>query len=177
MDWLSIVLVVLLVLLVFRAWRNGLVRELVGLIALVIAVPIASLFYGDLVPKVEPITDNLKLANLIAFVAIVLGVVLVGQIISSLLRRVVQVLQLGSFDHTVGAMFGFLQGCLLFQVLLLVFISYPEPDLRTYIDASVVATWLVEYSDLTRLLLPNIFDTALDVYRSTFSQLASEITK
>ena len=78
MDWLSIVLVVLLVLLVFRSWRNGLVRELVGLIALIIAVPIASLFYGDLVPKVEPITDNLKLANLVAFLAIVLGVVLVS---------------------------------------------------------------------------------------------------
>ena len=59
---------------------------------------------------------NLKLANLVAFLAIVLGVVLVGQIISSLLRRVVQLLQLGSFDHSVGAFFGFLQGCLLFQV-------------------------------------------------------------
>ena len=34
MDWLSIVLIVLLVLSVFRSWRNGLVRELVGLICL-----------------------------------------------------------------------------------------------------------------------------------------------
>gem|GEM_PF-823415 len=175
-DWLSLLLVVFIAVLVVRAWRNGIVREFVALGALIIAVPIASTFYGDLVPKVEPIVDNLKLANLVAFLAIVFGVVIVGQLLSSMLSRIVQVLQLGSLDHSVGAIFGFLQGCLLIQVVLLVFISYPQPDLRTHIDSSLVATWLVDYSSLTRALLPGVFDSAIDIYRSTFSQLASEIT-
>ena len=73
MDWLSLLLVVFIAVLVVRAWRNGIVREFVALGALIIAVPIASTFYGDLVPKVEPIVDNLKLANLVAFLAIVFG--------------------------------------------------------------------------------------------------------
>ncbi len=176
MDWLSLLLVVFIAVLVVRAWRNGIVREFVALGALIIAVPIASTFYGDLVPKVEPIVDNLKLANLVAFLAIVFGIVIVGQLVSSMLSRIVQVLQLGSLDHSVGAVFGFLQGCLLVQVVLLVFISYPQPDLRTHIDSSLVATWLVDYSSLTRALLPGVFDSAIDIYRSTFSQLASEIT-
>ena len=175
-DWLSFLLLIFIALLVVRAWRNGIVREFIGLGALIIAVPTASAFYGDLTPKVEPIIDNLKLANLIAFLAIVFAVVIVGQLLSSMLSRIVQVLQLGAFDHSVGAGFGFLQGCLLIQVVLLVFISYPQPDLRTYIDSSLVATWLVDYSSLTRALLPGVFDSAIDIYRSTFSQIASEIT-
>ena len=87
MNWVSLVIIVIVALLTWRAFRQGFLRELVGLAALILAVPVAGVFYDDMVPKVEPIIDNALASALVSFAAIFLGVIVAGQLLGYLLRR------------------------------------------------------------------------------------------
>lgn len=164
MNWVSLVIVVIVVLLTWRAFHRGFLRELVGLTALILAIPIAGVFYEDLIPKIEPLVENSLASSLISFLAIFIGVILAGQLIGYLLRRSVDVLNLGAADRIAGAAFGFLQGLLLCQVLLVALINFPEPNLLTHIDESPIATWLLEGTEFLLPILPNEFNAAIELF-------------
>ena len=163
MNWVSLLLVAAIGLLTYRAWMNGFVRELVSLSAVILAVPIAGIFYDDMFPKVYPIVDSRPLANLISFVAILGGVIVGGQVAAHVLKQAVAMLNLGGADKLAGALFGFAKGVVLCQVFLLAFIAFPKPDFRADIDGSPVARALLDAAPPLLSLLPDRFDQALDV--------------
>ncbi len=164
MNWLSLVIVVVVALLTWRAFRRGFLRELVGLAALILAVPVAGVFYDDMLPKVEPIIDDSTVSALVSFLAIFIGVIVAGQLLGYLLRRSVDILNLGGADRVAGAAFGLLQGALLCQVLLVVLVNFPTPDIRTHIDDSTIATRLLDGAPVVLAFLPDSFDDAVDLY-------------
>ncbi len=164
MDWVSIVIIAVVALLTWRAFRRGFLRELVGLAALILAVPVAGVFYDDMVPKVEPIVDNTLASGLISFVAILVGVIVAGQLVGYLLRRSVDVLNLGGADRIAGGAFGFLQGLLLCQVLLVALVIFPQPDLRPQLDDSPIATRLLDGAPLVLSILPVDFRESVDLF-------------
>ncbi len=164
MDWVSLSIIVVVGFLTWRAYRRGFLRELVGLVALILAVPIAGLFYDDMVPKVEPIVDNVLVAGLVSFLAILIGVIVAGQLIGYLLRRSVDILNLGSVDRVAGAAFGFLQGVLICQVLLVALVIFPEPDARSHIDRSFIATRMLDGAPVVLSILPDQFSESVDLF-------------
>jgi membrane protein required for colicin V production len=150
---------------------NGFIREIVSLSAVILAVPIAGLFYDDLYPKVEPIVDSETLANLISFLAIFVGVVIAGLVGSYLLRNVARALNLGGIDQVAGAAFGFLKGVIAAQVLLLAFVAFPRPNIHDDIDRSPVAEVLLDTAPGLLAILPSTFDRALDRFLSPAREL------
>jgi membrane protein required for colicin V production len=156
-HWLSILLVAILGFTTYRAYRSGFVRELVSLASVILAVPIAGLFYNNLYPKVDPIVDNTVAAALISFLALLLGVIIAGQVGAHLLRHSVAMLNLGGADQLAGAAFGLLKGLLFCQVILVALVVFPNPDLRRHIDDSSVARVLVDGSTMVLSLLPGGF--------------------
>ena len=163
-NWVTVVIVVIVGLLTWRAWRNGFVRELVSLAAVVLAIPVAGVFYDDLFPKVQPIIDNHVLAGLASFLAIFFGVVIGGQVVAHLIRQGVAMLNLGAADQLAGAAFGFLKGVFVCQALLIALVVFPEPDLRKDIDQSEAATMLLDGAPLVLAILPKVFDTQIDEF-------------
>ncbi len=161
---MTLVIVAVVGLLTWRAYRNGFVRELVGLAALILAVPVAGIFYDDMIPKVEPLVDNRIGAALLSFLAILIGVVVGGQILAYLLKRSVNALNLGGADHLAGGAFGLLQGVLICQVLLVALVIFPKPDFRTDIDDSLLATTLLDGTPFVLSILPERFGDAVDLF-------------
>ena len=80
MNWLDLFLVAFIGFITWSAWRTGFIREVVSFAAVVLAIPIAGVFYKSMTPKVNPIVDNLDLARMISFSAILLGVIIAGQV-------------------------------------------------------------------------------------------------
>ncbi len=100
------------------AWR-GLLSEVFGLIGWIAAFFIACRCVGLVVPYIPANWPGGELTQwLVAFVAIVVGVVLVAGVANALLARLVEVSGLGGVDRSLGLMFGLARGVLL--VLLLV---------------------------------------------------------
>ena len=171
MDWVSILIVAFVGLATWRAYTNGFVRELVSLSATILAVPIAGIFYDDLYPKVHPIIDNVALANLVSFMALLLGVILAGHVGSHLLRNAVNVLNLGSLDQVAGGAFGFLKAVIIIQVVLIALVAFPKPDVKDDIDRSPAATTLIEAAPGMLAVLPGRFEQAVDAFLSPARQL------
>jgi membrane protein required for colicin V production len=164
MNWLTLLLVAFVGFATYRAWRNGFIRELVSLSAVILAIPIAGLFYDDLFPKVQPIIDNEQLARLVSFMAILAGVIVAGQVAAHLLKQGVAMLNLGAADQLAGAAFGFLKAAIICQVILIALIRFPNPDLRETIDASPVARRMVDTAPLVLSILPKGFNEATSVF-------------
>ena len=168
MNWLSIAIVVVIGVLTWRSYRSGFIRELVSLAAVILAVPVAGILYDDLYPKVHPIVDNVALANLISFVSLFAGVIVAGQVISHLLHQVAAALNLGAVDKIAGGAFGLLKGVLICQVLLIVLVAFPVPDLRDEIDGSPVATRLLDGTPFVLAILPQGFNDEVDGFLDGF---------
>ncbi len=158
MDWISVVIVGSIALLTWRAYRRGLIRELVSLAAVVLAIPLAGVLYDDMAPKVEPIVANELLARLIAFLSILFAVIVAGQVVAYALRRGAELLDLGAADRVAGGLFGFAKGFLISQAVLIALVAFPDPDLRSEIDASPVARRMLEATPLVLRILPNSFE-------------------
>ena len=166
MNWLDVVLLVVIGVMTYRAWRNGFILELVSLGTLILAVPIAGIFYDDMFPKVQPIVDNDFLANLISFLSILVAVIVGGQVIGHLLRQSVAMLNLGPLDHLAGAVFGFFKAAVLCQVVLVALVVFPRPNLHHAIDNSSVAGALLDSAPAVLAFLPGTFDDGLEVFTS-----------
>lgn len=164
MNWVTILLLAVMGVLTWRAYMNGFVRELVSLSAVILAVPIAGIFYDDMFPKVNPIVDSRPLANLVSFLAIFAGVVIAGQVAAHVLKQAVALLNLGLADRLAGAAFGFLKAVILCQVLLIALVVFPKPDVRDSIDASPLATGLLDFAPPLLAILPARFADTLDLF-------------
>ena len=175
MNWVTLVLLVFIGFLTYRAYRNGFIRELVSLCAVILAVPLAGIFYDDMYPKVQPIIENERLANLVAFMAILLAVVLAGQIISYILRNAVTMLNLGAIDHVAGGAFGFLKAVIIAQVVLIVLVVFPNPNVKGPIDKSPVATRLLDSAPVVLAFLPGQFERALNAFLDNARQVDAEL--
>ena len=174
-NWLTIVLVLVIGFATYRAWRNGFIRELVSLSAVILGIPIAGLFYDSLFLKMNPIIDNEPLAKLISFIAILVGVIVAGQVAAHLLKRAVAMLNLGMADQLAGAGFGFLKAAIICQVVLIALIRFPSPDVRGTIDDSPVAKRLVDTAPLVLSVLPKGFNEATDAFLAGVENLDGQV--
>lgn len=166
MNWLSIALLVVIGLSTWRAFVNGFIRELVSLCVAILAIPIAGVFYDDLYRKLSPIISNETLAKLVAFLAILAGVIIAGQVVAHLLKRTVAMLNLGAADRLAGAAFGFLKAVIICQVVLIALVTFPEPDLQSTIDDSPLATALIDSAPMILAFLPKTFDAQIDLFKA-----------
>lgn len=173
-NWLDILLVAVIGLTTWRGYSNGFIRELVSIAAVILAIPIAGLLYDDMYPKVEPIVENEDLAAVISFVSIMAGVIIGGQVVAHLLKRTAEALNLGFFDAVAGGAFGFAKSAIICQVLLIVLVRYPEPDLRDTIEGSRVAEALLDAAPAVLAFLPDTFEAGLDLFRGATDALNGE---
>ncbi len=162
MNWLDVVVIIVLAGFTFAAYSSGLIREVVTLVAVVAGVLIAGALYERLAADVLVFIDNDDAAEAIAFLALFGGVYLMGQIGAYVLKTGASLLMLGPVDHMGGAVFGFIKGILVVQMLLIVFAAYPSLHLDGAVDNSVIARQLVDNFGFLKLILPSNFDHRID---------------
>lgn len=164
MNWLDVVLGGGIAFVTWRAYANGFIRELVSLSVAFLAIPIAGVFYDDMFPKVQPIVDNDDLARLVSFLAILIGVIVAGQVAAHLLKKTVAMLNLGALDHLAGGAFGFAKAVLIAQVVLIALVVFPKPDIQSSIDDSSIATALLDAAPAVLAFLPGTFEKGLNAF-------------
>ena len=173
MDWVSLVLVAVIALLTWRAWRAGFIRELVSFASVILAIPIAGVMYPRMYPKIHRIVTDGDLAALVSFLAILIGVVVGGQVLAHALRKTAAILNLGVADSLAGAVFGFAKGVLLTQAILIALVAFPSPNLKSQIDSSPVAKGLLDTSPIVLAFLPNNFDDQLHDFLDGIRNIAN----
>jgi membrane protein required for colicin V production len=113
-DWLLLAIVAYSTV---AAFVRGIVLELFSLAGLVAGILIASWQYqrvavplGNFLRHVVQVSDST--CNILSFLVIVLGVMLLAGLSARLIRSTAHTIGLGFFDRVLGALFGLMRGCL-----------------------------------------------------------------
>lgn len=165
-HWLDLVIVAAIAWVTFSAFSRGLIREVVTLAAFVVGAIVAGMLYDDLSANLAFLIDDETTRNLIAFGALFLGVVVLGQIVGGALKRTAALLMLGPFDHLGGAAFGFVKGVVLVEVALIAVSVFPiSSEVAAAVDESTLAPVFLERAPVVEVALPPEFENALDTLR------------
>lgn len=148
-NWFDVVLAIVLLLSAAAGLRSGLARVVVGLIATLVGFVAAFSFYRILAATLLPYVHSLVAADMLAFFAILFGVLLLGSAVAAILSRLLSWIGLSWFNHFLGGVAGLVRGILLIAMVadaLIAFAPSPAPEFlnqsRLLPYASPLATWL-----------------------------------
>jgi membrane protein required for colicin V production len=164
MNWLDAAIVIVIAWFTFAAFRAGIIREVVTVIALVVGVLAAGFYYDDLAENVLLFIDDDTAANVAAFVVLFGSTALGGQLAAILLKHVAGFLALGWLDHLAGAAFGLLKGLILVEVFLILFTTFPYLGLDATIRGSAIAPLFLDGGPALLKLLPGEFNSAVEAF-------------
>lgn len=164
MNWLDIVIVLIVAFFAATAFSAGLIRELVTLVSVVAGVVVAGLFHDELARDVLVFIDDETAAKAVGFLVVLGAIFLAGQLIAIMLKQVATILLLGWADRLGGALFGVLKGLVVVEVLLILFVTYPQLGLDDAIADSILGSPFLEVGDVLLLILPNDFEQAVDTF-------------
>src|SRR5438477_4400323 len=119
MNWLDVVLLLIVAGSVVTSFRKGFSREIIGLVAVVLALLLGIWFYGTAGALFERYLSSPAAAHFAGFVAVFCGVLLLGGIVSAIVGKFLRLTGLSIFDRLLGAAFGLARGVLIAVALIM----------------------------------------------------------
>jgi membrane protein required for colicin V production len=123
-NWLDWTLAVVVVASVVAAILKGFIRELISLASVVAGLVIAALGYQRAALWFDDLTRSHNVALGLGFLALFVGTLLVGVLVSFLARRLIQKAGLQWFDRFLGGVFGLLRGVVIDCILLMILVAF-----------------------------------------------------
>jgi len=163
-SWLDILLLVIIAITVIFGAIKGFLRQIIGLLAVIIGLILAVRYYSYLA-EVITFVRNEVMAQLLGFFLIFIVVLGIGWVMNILLAKAVRG-PFKSLNHFLGAFFGFTKGLLICGVIVFGLLVFP------------VNTRILEESRLTPYCI-KIAETAYDLIpkelKDKFSEAYQEI--
>jgi membrane protein required for colicin V production len=142
---LDFVLIAIFFLSTFMSARKGFSREIIGLVAAVLGLLLASQFYRAAGAPLRPYLSGDSLAWMAGFLIVFFGVLIAGALISGLVSRLLHTIGLSFVDRLLGAAFGFLRGGLISIGIILAMVAFTSGQAVVH---SQMAPYLIEVSHL-----------------------------
>ncbi len=162
MNWLDVIVVLIVAWFTFAAFWAGLIREVVTIVGVALGIVLAGFFYQDLADDVKLVIDTDNAPPIIAFLLIFGACALAGQLAAMVLKQTASLLMLGTFDHLLGAVFGFVKGIAIVEILMILFVTFPALGLKDAIDESLFGPMFLDGIPFLLKILPSEFDSAVE---------------
>jgi len=121
MNYLDIAIAVPLIYGLIKGFSNGLIKEITGLLSLVVGIYIALNFSNLLEPYLSGIfNDYEQFKPLLAFATLFISVLLVIKLLGYLTDKLTKALALGFLSRILGGIFGMLKVALIVSFLLMI---------------------------------------------------------
>ena len=134
------------------ALLKGLAREIISLVALLGGFVLAVLFYRVPASLLAEFCSTDCVANLLGFIIIFTGCILIGIIAAFLVNRFIKAASLKWIDRVLGGIFGFLRGWAISSIIVIALIAFPIRD--NMLDRSILAPFLLAGARAAVLLVP-----------------------
>jgi membrane protein required for colicin V production len=165
MNWLDVVIIAMIAWFTFTAFTTGILREVVTVVAVLVAALVAGLLYQNLANDILVFIENERAAHLTAFLSIFVSLTLAGQLVGHMLKGTAELLMLGWVDHLAGAAFGLLKGLVVAEIFFIVFVTYQVAALEDAIDGSLVAPFFLETVPVLLQILPGEFESGVELWQ------------
>ena len=119
----DLIIAVLIITSAIYGFYRGLIRELISLIAWVLAFFLAILFSPNFANIIDPAWAGETLRLIFSFSAIFVGVLIVSSIIQFIARKFLSIVGISSLDRFLGLIFGVARGLVISTILLVLFIE------------------------------------------------------
>ncbi len=151
LDWLDTLLLVILLVTFITGLVKGLVRQVIGILAVVAGIVLASRYYGWLSWQLFSRIESDFWRNGLSFLIIFFGVVLAGWLLGFLLSKLMKG-TLSLANHLLGGVLGLLKGVLIGAVIVFAMMSFNFQ--RQAIIGSRLAPAMIKISKSLVLLIP-----------------------
>jgi membrane protein required for colicin V production len=132
---------------------KGLTRMVMTILAIFVGFIFATRSYHVIGGWAGGFVGNRSLAMMIGFIAAFVFVAVVFSIISNIIRKVLDSINLGCLDHVLGAAFG-LVGGILFSSIVVIVMALFAPDREEVLKRSYLAPYVIEFSSIVVRLIP-----------------------
>jgi membrane protein required for colicin V production len=149
-DWC---LIVILAYSTITAFVRGIILELFSLGGLVAGILAASWSYDRVALPLERLISTPTTAQVVAFLLIVVGVMVLSSLLGKALNRTAHAIGLGVFDRLLGGIFGFARGCL-FEVAIMMAIAAFQPH-STWIANSQLSSYFLAGAHAVSFVVPH----------------------
>jgi membrane protein required for colicin V production len=151
-NWLDWIFAAIVAGSVIAAILRGFVRELISVAAVVIGLVVAVAGYSRAALWFEDLTKSHEIALGLGFLVLFLGTLLLGGVVSLLVRKLVKVVGIEWFDRFLGAVFGLVRGVLVDCILLFVLVAFAiKPGV---VQQSSLAPYVTSGANLISLAMP-----------------------
>ena len=161
MNWVDIVIIIYLCLSVLSGFMQGLIRTVLSIIGLIVGIILAAHFYKQLGDALTFIS-NKNVADVVAFVFILLVVMGIAALIAWFLRSLIKAIMLGWVDKIGGAVLGLILGALSISAILAIIEKVSNSSLIT--DSKFAAFFLDKFP-LILTFLPGDFSTIRNFFK------------
>jgi membrane protein required for colicin V production len=154
MNWLDFVFEFLFLGFAIQGLLQGFSRLVVGLIATVAGLLIASWSYGIPASYLLPYVSSKSLANVLGFLIIFMLVQVVGGLVGTLLAKLFKWSGLGWLDRLLGLVFGGLKAILVGIVIVLILTAFPLKPVPDSVSQSYFAPYLIDAANAFTYVMP-----------------------
>lgn len=149
MDWVSIAILIFLGFYTLSGLRQGLVRQALGLVGVILALILAFRHFETVGARLlEYLPLPLAVANIIGFCLIVVGVVALINLIGYVWNSISRATPISFLDSLGGAAFGLLKGAVIVGIILMILMAIPVSGIRDTLTASPVARYLLDMAPI-----------------------------
>jgi len=171
-NWLDWIFAAIVAVSVIAAYVKGFTRELISLGALVAGLVVAAVGYPRSALWFEDLTKSHDVALGLGFLALLLGVMILGAVVSVLARKLVKTAGIEWFDRFLGAVFGLVRGVVVDCILLLVLMAFAiKPGA---VGQSSLAPYVTTGARIIALAMPSSlkaqFRLGFERFKETLSQ-------
>jgi membrane protein required for colicin V production len=160
---LDIVILVILVVTLVLGLIKGLVRQVIGIAAVIAGLVLAARYYDRVAAVFGRAFNSEKWASIAAFAVIFIIVLLVGSLISFLVRKLLPG-PLRFADHLFGGVLGLVQGVLISGVIIFALLAFPvNKSLLTESRLAPYCYWLTKA--MVRIIPQDLKDQFYQTYR------------
>lgn len=124
MNWLDVILIVILIVTSFLGIIKGLVKQLFGLLAVIIGLILALGFYSQVSWLYRRLVSNEVLSHFLGFITIFLAVLCIGWLSSRTLSKLIKG-PLKLLNKVLGGGLGLLKGILVCGVVVFALLVFP----------------------------------------------------
>jgi membrane protein required for colicin V production len=149
-DW---ALIALLAYSTIRAFLRGFLLEAFSIVGLVAGIVLASWNYNVLAETLVRWITPLATAQIVSFLLIAIGVMILCGLAGKLLRSSANAIGLGFVDRVLGAAFGFVRGCLLAVAVMMVLAAFSPQS--AWISKSQLAPYFLAGAHGVSFVVPH----------------------
>lgn len=161
MNYLDLIILLPVAYVAYRGFMNGFIREVFGIIGIVLAVYLTFEYMGTISELLSPYVENQDRSTIVTGIVMFIGIIIIVHLIGVVIEKFFKAVQLGIVNQLFGLFFGALKSAIFVSAILLLLAGVGIPSDETTSNSasySVVISVAPAAFDIVASIIPETED-------------------